>query len=140
MLIMKRVVSYAYSLVLGSLAFGSFMPLARAVDTTTYRPSGMFDIGSCGDINNPGMDSNSGKELLCVVNNTIGIALEIVGALIVVVIIFAGVRYMTSMGNPERVAGAKKTLVGGIIGLIIVMSAWFVVRLVGNLIAPGSVK
>ncbi len=89
------------------------------------------------DPNAPGPGA---PELLCVVNNTIGIALEIVGALIVVVVIFAGIRYMTSMGNPERVAGAKKTLVGGIIGLIIVMLAWFVVRLVGNLIAPGSVK
>ena len=111
--------------------------LSMAIHGLAYADGLGGIYGGCGGIDNPGMQADKAAELKCVVQNTISIALEIVGALIVVVIIFAGIRYMTSMGNPDRVAGAKKTLVGGIIGLIIVVLSYALVDIVLGLIAAG---
>ncbi|RJO62264.1 hypothetical protein C4544_00215 [candidate division WS5 bacterium] len=72
-------------------------------------------------------------DLACVVQWTIGYAAYIVGAILVVMIVIAGIMYVTSMGNPDRVALAKKTLVGAIIGLIIVVLSAFMVNVLTSL-------
>lgn len=72
-------------------------------------------------------------DLKCVVEYMIGVAAYIVGAILVVMIVIAGIMYITSMGNPDRVGVAKKTLVGAIIGLIIVVLSSFMVRVLTSL-------
>ena len=56
----------------------------------------------------------------------------IVGIVSVVMIIFAGFRYVTSGGESGSVSGAKNTLVFAIVGLIIVALAQLIVRYVLN--------
>ncbi len=54
----------------------------------------------------------------------------IVGIVAVIMIIIGGFRYITSSGNPDKVSGAKNTLIYAIVGLIIVALAQFIVRFV----------
>ena len=100
--------------------------VARA--QSNYPGRGIFYITGCGNIDDP-----QKTELQCVVTHTISIALKFVGAIIVVMIIISGIMYITSMGNPDRVGLAKKTLVGSIIGLIIVVMSYFIVDVAANL-------
>ena len=48
----------------------------------------------------------------------------------VIVILIGGFRWMTAAGNEDRVAGAKKTIIAGAIGLIIILAAFAIVTFV----------
>lgn len=52
----------------------------------------------------------------------------------VVMIIIAGIQYMTSAGNEEQAKKARKTIFYTIIGVAIVLAADFIVNLVGELL------
>ena len=48
----------------------------------------------------------------------------------VIVILIGGFRWMTASGNEDRVASAKKTIIAGAIGLIIILAAYAIVTFV----------
>ncbi len=56
--------------------------------------------------------------------NIINIILGFLGILAVVLILFGGFKWMTAAGNDEKVAEAKKLLVAGVVGLIIILAAY----------------
>jgi hypothetical protein len=58
--------------------------------------------------------------------------LRIGGFLAVISIIIAGVQYITSMGEPEKGASARKRLTNSLIGLVIVLIASGLVAWIGN--------
>ncbi len=62
-----------------------------------------------------------------------GWLLLIAGALVVVVLIFGGLRYLTSAGNSAQTEGAKKTIIYALIGLVIIIASYFLVTLVMSL-------
>lgn len=62
----------------------------------------------------------------------------IVGVLAVIMIIYAGFRYVTSGGNPENTKSARNTILYAIIGLVIVAFAQLIVKFVLSKVNPGS--
>jgi type IV secretory pathway VirB2 component (pilin) len=54
------------------------------------------------------------------------------GMLAILIILFAGFKWMTAGGNKEQLDSAHKLLINGIIGLIIIFSAWTVAWFVVN--------
>jgi hypothetical protein len=58
------------------------------------------------------------------VGTIIQIALGFLGVLAVVIILIGGFKWMTAAGNEEQIEDAKKVLMAGIIGLIIILAAW----------------
>lgn len=50
--------------------------------------------------------------------------LGVLGAVLLVIIIYGGFLYATAAGNEERVTQAKNTLVYAIIGIVIISAAW----------------
>jgi hypothetical protein len=48
--------------------------------------------------------------------------------LFVLVFMYAGYTYLTAQGNPSKIANVKKLLINVIIGLVIVLTAWLLVR------------
>lgn len=67
-------------------------------------------------------------------------ALIFAGATAVIVIIIGGIKYLLSGGDAKKVEGAKKTITFAIIGLIIVLSAAFIVSLVADITGVGCIK
>ena len=55
------------------------------------------------------------------------------GIIAVVVILLGGFKWMTAAGNEDKVAEAKKLIIAGIIGLIIVLCAYAIVNFVVNI-------
>ena len=74
----------------------------------------------------------------CTLRKTINIISVIVGVIAVIMIIFGGFRYITSGGQPEKVTGAKNTILYGIVGLIIVAVAQIIVRFVLREVTTAS--
>lgn len=56
--------------------------------------------------------------------------LTICGVVAVVMIIVGGFKYTTSAGDPGAVTKAKNTLIGAIVGLVIVVLAYVIVNFV----------
>lgn len=62
--------------------------------------------------------------------NVVEIMLHIVGYAAVGFIIYGGFSYLTSTGQPDKIAGAKKTVMNAIIGLVISLFAIAIVNVV----------
>ncbi len=62
--------------------------------------------------------------IVATVANIINLILGFLGVLAVVLIIIAGFRWMTSQGNEEQIASAKKLMAAGVIGLVIIFVAY----------------
>ncbi len=85
-----------------------------------------FDTAS-GDCE--GVDG-SGDELTDIIKTIINIVSVIVGVVAVIMIVFGGLKYITSGGDSSNVSSAKNTIIYAIIGLVIVALAQFIVRFV----------
>lgn len=85
------------------------------------------------DYQAPDVKIKSGtSSLKQIINNGIGWAIGLVGAMALLFIIYGGFLYITAAGNKERSENAKKTLTYAIGGLIIVILARIIVSLVDN--------
>ncbi|MHA1696297.1 MAG: pilin [Candidatus Helarchaeota archaeon] len=65
------------------------------------------------------------------------------GIIAVVVILLGGFKWMTAAGNEDKVAEAKQLIIAGVIGLIIILSAFaivtFVVGMTGNALSGQGI-
>lgn len=43
-------------------------------------------------------------------------------------IIFSGIKFLTSQGDPKQVEGARKTLTWAIVGFVLILSSFLIVR------------
>ena len=58
--------------------------------------------------------------------------IHLAGVIAVGFVVYGGLQYMTSQGEPDRVEKAKNTLMNALIGLVIVIVAIPVVAFIGN--------
>ncbi len=94
------------------------------LQTTTSGSAGT----DCAGIDDPLTGGASGVTVL--IKNIINVFSLVVGIVAVLMIIFAGFRYITSGGNDGSVGSAKNTILYAVIGLIIVALAQVIVRFV----------
>lgn len=66
------------------------------------------------------------------VGQAIGIILSFVGVLFLILMIYAGILWMTAQGNEQQVTKAKDMLINGVIGLIIVFAAYSITAFIGT--------
>lgn len=75
-------------------------------------------------------------DLLDVVINVVQWILGLLGLVAVMVMIYGGIIWLTSAGNEQKIAKAKKIIINGLIGLVIILLAWaivyFVMQVIGN--------
>jgi hypothetical protein len=71
-------------------------------------------------------------ELLSTVVNVINWILGFLVLIAVIIILIGGFKWMTASGNEEKVGAARKTIISGIIGLIIVLAAYAIASFVIN--------
>ncbi|MGI6278370.1 MAG: pilin [Patescibacteria group bacterium] len=69
------------------------------------------------------------KALEPIIANILGFIIPIVGMLLLLVLIAGGFQYITSGGEAEQAQKAKKTLTYAIFGLLVVLGAWLIIRL-----------
>ena len=62
----------------------------------------------------------------------IGVVLSFVGVIFLLLMIFAGLTWMTASGNQEKVTKAKDLMINATIGLVIVLAAYAITVFIGN--------
>lgn len=68
----------------------------------------------------------------------IRVALGFLGIVAVVIILIGGFKWMTAGGNDDKVKSAKKVMISGIIGLVIVLSAFAIAQFVISSIVAAT--
>ncbi len=89
-------------------------------DINTY-----FRAGGTGTASDFASDAALGdQDLSTSISSIINVALGFLGVVAVVIILAGGFKWMTAGGNDDKVKSARKLLVAGLIGLIIVLAAY----------------
>ncbi|MFA6466454.1 MAG: hypothetical protein WCV71_01185 [Patescibacteria group bacterium] len=70
------------------------------------------------------------RDLRSTIAGVINIVLGFLGVLTTVIILFGGFKWMTSYGDSSKVDEAKKMIGAGVIGLVIVLTAYAISRFV----------
>ena len=76
--------------------------------------------------------SEKAPELATVIGNIIGRALQFIGVLFLLLMIYGGIIWMIARGNETEVQKAKDIIQAAIIGLVIVMAAYAVTAYIGS--------
>lgn len=77
-------------------------------------------------------------DLPTIAKTIINFLLFLVGAIAVVIIVYAGFQYVTSAGDSSKVATAKNTIIYAVIGLIVAIMAYAIVNFVVDSFSGGS--
>lgn len=75
-----------------------------------------------------------------IASSVIKVLLGFLGIIAVIIILIGGFKWMTAGGNEDKVSEAKKLIIAGIIGLIIILAAYGIATFVINALlnATGS--
>lgn len=130
---MKKVV-----LILSICLFGSLNLAPISVSAQSLTPQQEKDKTLCESAGNKyttddgGTCTAPGRQLTgspeSFLNVFTNLLLYIAGAIAVIVIIVGGIRYITSTGDAMRIKQAKDTILYGIVGLIVAIIAWAIVK------------
>ena len=116
---MKKIVKNLLSLVLVLSVF--VIPAIIPTVSSAANTIGTADLGT-GQI-----DTNlklGNKSPLDTATNLINTAMLFLGLIAVVIILIGGFKWMTAMGSEEKIGEAQKLIVAGVVGVIIILSAW----------------
>ncbi|MBF1035446.1 MAG: hypothetical protein HXL12_01995 [Candidatus Nanosynbacter sp.] len=89
--------------------------------------AGANGLAGCDKLNANTANKN---DLMEQANTIINVIIGVIGFVAVAFIIFGGVQYTTSAGDPGKVKKAKDTILYGIIGLVVSMLAFAIVNFV----------
>lgn len=101
--------------------------VAHAADCSTDNLSAASGA-DCAQGNNTPTNLFNGDD--SIFKRVVNIMLFIVGAVAVIMLIFGGVRYVTSGGAQDQVTAAKNTIMYAIIGIVVAILAYAVVNFV----------
>ncbi|PIR43059.1 hypothetical protein COV24_04750 [candidate division WWE3 bacterium CG10_big_fil_rev_8_21_14_0_10_32_10] len=72
-------------------------------------------------------DFKKGGSISGVIGNVLGLILSLVGVIFFAIMIYGGIKWMTSRGNEQKTGEALGTIISATIGLIIIMSSYILV-------------
>jgi len=118
-------------LIVGALALTVLVSLG--ISNSASALTLMEGVESARGNNVPGVLFGSAGIITTITNTLLFIA----GALAVIMIIFGGLRYVTSAGNSSAVTAAKNTVLYAIVGLIVAFLAFAAVNFVLGAVSSG---
>ena len=71
--------------------------------------------------------------IVAIIENIIKLLAPAAGIAFFIMLLFGGYQFLTSGGDPKAVGAARGTLTYAVIGIILVVSAWLILQLVGNI-------
>ncbi len=81
---------------------------------------------------NFGIGSNT--TLGTIVKNSVTLIFTIAAVLVLTMLIWGGIEWVLSGGDKEKVANARKRIIGSLIGMAIVALAFLIVRVIGGIV------
>lgn len=110
-----------------SLAFPSLAWAQEEVDTAKNTSIYTNDLGTT--LTAAGI-TESEPSLNVIIRTIIKALLGVLGVIFLILVIYAGMLWMTAAGNEDKVKKAQKLLRDGVIGLIIILSSYVIANTV----------
>lgn len=83
-----------------------------------------------------------GENLPATIGRIVGVLLGLLGVIFVVIVIYAGFMWMLAQGDDGKIAKARKTIIQGVIAIVIIFAAYaitsFVITQIGGAAANGG--
>ena len=119
-------------ILISSIILALFAPLNAFAEEDSGGSGGSKTFDACKHVKTQGTAVCAGSETKAedVVKNIISILFWIIGILAVIVIIYAGITFITTAGNPSKVAQAKTMIIYAVIGLAVAILAYAIVNFV----------
>src|SRR5689334_3207185 len=114
---------YAYS----GAALGSLIALQATQVHADAFSNGGSQLQIQGSTNLNTNDTGT-SQFVRLANSALNIILLVVGVLAVFYLIYSGFLYITSAGNPDNVKKARAGIINSIVGIVIVLAAFVIVR------------
>jgi len=102
-------------------AFNILAPSVQAVDMWGEGDQTAGKQNIQGALGYEGADATDPRLVIARIVRT---GLTFIGVIAVIIIIWGGFTWMTAGGNDDKVGDAKKIITAGVIGLLIILSAW----------------
>jgi len=71
-------------------------------------------------------------DLTGVIENVVRSAIYLAGVAVIVMLVVGGFQFLTAGGDKEATQKASKTITYAIAGLILILSSWLIIRLLGG--------
>jgi len=84
------------------------------------------------DNHNGSVNINSLAQLPIIIANVIQMLLTLIAALAVLFIVYAGIQYIISEGDPTKTANAKIAITNSVVGLLLSASAYLIIDFVAS--------
>jgi cytochrome bd-type quinol oxidase subunit 2 len=84
-----------------------------------------------------GLPNNSSAS--SIILQVINVALAVAGLVAVLFLLIGGFRYITSAGNEETAEQAKKIITNAIIGIVVIILSFVIVRVISNALISNQV-
>lgn len=68
--------------------------------------------------------------LECILKSFLNIATALAGLAVFIMFLAGGFQYLTSGGDPKATESAKNTLTYAVLGLVLIIVAWFILRFI----------
>jgi len=136
----KRIFKYSLSIIFLSICL-TLMPAGADFNAVNQvKAAGWWEKAGEGGLSEVGQayGTSEPKDIRMTIVDIIKIVLGFLGIIVTVIILFAGFKWMTAGGNEENVAGAKKMLIAGIIGLVIILSSYALATFIINQIVGAT--
>ena len=101
-----------------------FMPTIVMPMTALAQEDDIFGVN---DLNNSGLGT---ADIKTTVQKILNVILGFLGIIATLIILLGGFKWMTSQGNTDKVDEAKKLIGAGVVGLIIILAAYAIVKFV----------
>jgi len=103
-----------------------------ALPVVALAQNGNYGLENAADL---GLGSNS---LIDTITNVIGVLLSLLGILAVLLILWGGFLWMTAAGDTDKVDKAKKLIISGVVGIVIIFSAYAIASFVIDNMATAT--
>jgi hypothetical protein len=112
--------------------------LALALVVTPFLAGAQFQVPNSGGTGLPQGGLAGQGNLQGFIFQVINIALALAGLIAVLFLIIGGFRYITSAGNEDAAGQAKKMILNAVIGIIVIILSFVVVRVVTNTLTNSN--
>jgi hypothetical protein len=130
----QKIINYSLTVIFSSLVLFSITMAPACLAQPGDTAGSWWERAQEGGLNQVGKAYGDAdpKDARDIVVDIIRIILGFLGILAVILIVWAGFKWMTARGNEEQVGDAKKTLIAGVIGLVIILCAYIIADFVIN--------
>jgi len=112
---MKKVLTNAYKLAyLAPLALAAQVHAAPSIEF----PTSFADFST--------------QDVKTTIQNIVRIIVGFLGIIVIIIILAGGFKWLTSGGNEDKIAEAKKLISAGVVGLVVVLAAYAIANFVVN--------